>query len=252
LKKTLIAAVAAISVLGATTVALAQTPAPSVEVTAKVSPSKAGTKKKPKSERVDLVIDNNKDSKTSAGKIEIDFPKTLKVSTKGLKTCSVTTLNSQGKSACPTAAKAGTGTAEALVNPTSANPATLKFNVTTFVAGKNKLAFYLEEQGNPNGVQQALPAKLSSKKTKVYGQKLVIAIPENLQQPAPGVFSALVQIKNSLGLKSGKNALVKSIGCAKSREHQIGVKITYVDNPNQPAKRSVSSADGSACTGKAL
>jgi hypothetical protein len=252
LKKSLIAAVAAISMLALAAVAVAQTAAPSVEVTAKVSPSKAGTKKKPKSERIDLQIDNNKESKTSAGKIEIDFPKTLKVSTKGLKTCSVSTLNTQGKSAFPTAAKAGTGTAEALVNPTSDNPATLKFNVTTFVAGKNKLAFYLEEQGNPNGVQQALPAKLSSKKTKVYGQKLVIAIPGNLQQPAPGVFSALVQIKNSLGLKSGKNALIKSIGCAKSREHQIGVKITYVDNPNPPAKRSVSSADGAACTGKSL
>jgi len=252
LKKTLIAAVAAVSMLGATAVAVAQTPAPSVEVTAKVSPSKAGTKKKPKSERIDLVIDNNRDSKTSAGSIEIYTPKTLKLSTKGLKTCSVSTLNSQGKSACKTAAKAGTGTAEALVNPTSATPATLKFNVTTFVAGKNKLAFYLEEQGNPNGVQQALPATIKKHKTKVYGQKITISIPKNLQQPAPGVFSALVQIKNSLGLKSGKNALVKSIGCPKAREHQIGVKITYVDNPNPPAKRSVTSADGAGCRGKAL
>jgi hypothetical protein len=251
LRKTLIAAIAALSVLAMAAVALAQTPAPSVEVTAKIGPKKAGTKKKPKSERIDLVINNSKESQTSAGKIEIDFPKSLKVSTKGLKTCSVDTLNTQGRSACKTAAKAGTGTAEALVNPTSPNPATLKFNVTTYVAGKNKLAFYLEEQGNPSGVQQALPAKLSSKKTKVYGQKLVIAIPENLQQPAPGVYSALVQIKNSLGLKSGKNALVKSIGCPKSREHQIGVKISYVPNPNPPAKPSVSSFDGAPCSGKA-
>lgn len=252
MRKTLIAAIAALTALAMTAVALAQNPAPSVDVTATVSPTKAGTKKKPKSERINLVINNSKESKTSAGKIEIDMPKTLKMSTKGLKTCSVATLNSQGKAACPTAAKAGTGTSEALVNPTSPSPATLKFNVTTFVAGKNKLAFYLEEQGNPNGVQQALPATISSKKTKVYAQKLVIAIPANLQQPAPGVFSALVQIKSSLGLKSGKNALLSSIGCPKAREHQIGVTITYVDNPNPPAKRSVSSADGAKCSGKSL
>ena len=251
MRKTLIAAIAALTALAMAAVALAQNPAPTIDVTAKVRPSKAGTKKKPKSERLDLVINNNKDSKTSAGKIEIYSPKSLRLSTKGLKTCSVATLNSQGKSVCPTAAKAGTGTAEALVNPTSDTPATLKFNVTTYVAGKNKLAFYLEEQGNPNGVQQALPATIKSHKTKVYAQKITISIPANLQQPAPGVYSALVQIKNSLGLKSGKHALVKSIGCPKAREHQIGVKITYVDNPNPPAKRSVTSADGAACTGKA-
>jgi hypothetical protein len=232
-------------------VALAQNPAPSIDVTAKVSPSKAGTKKSPKSERLDLVINNNKESKTSAGKIEIYSPKSLKLATKGLKTCSVATLNSQGKAACPTAAKAGTGTAEALVNPTSDTPATLKFNVTTFVAGKNKLAFYLEEQGNPNGVQQALPATIAAHKTKVYAQKITISIPANLQQPAPGVFSALVQIKSSIGLKSGKHALLSSIGCPKSREHQIGVKISYVPTPTPPAASSAKSADGATCSGKA-
>jgi hypothetical protein len=160
----------------------------------------------------------------------------------------VAKLDSQGKAACPTAAKAGVGTAEALVNPSSANPAPLKFNVTTYVAGNNLLAFYLEQQGTDSGVQQALPAKITKAGS---GQKLTIRIPENLQQPAPGVYSALQQIKNSLGLKSGKNALVKSIGCPKAREHQIGVKISYVPNPAPPASSSAKSADGATCSGKA-
>jgi hypothetical protein len=252
LRKTLIAALTALTALALAAVAIAQTP-PSIEVTATASPSKAGTKKKPKSEKINLQIDNNPDSKTSAGKIEISFPKTLKLSTKGLKTCSVAKLDADGKSGCPTASKAGVGTAKALLNATSDNPAPLNFNVTTFVAGKNLLAFYLEQQGTDSGVQQALPAKITTiSGNKTYGQKLTINIPANLQQPAPGVYSTLIQIKNSLGLKSGSNALIKSIGCPKAREHQIGVKITYVPNPNPPAASSASSADGATCSGKAL
>ena len=250
MRKSLIAALTALTALALAAVAIAQTP-PSIDVTATASPTKAGTKTKPKSEKINLTINNNRDSKTSASKIEISFPKTLKLSTKGLKTCSVSKLDSQGKASCPRGSLAGLGTAEALVNPTSPNPASLKFNVSTFVAGKNLLAFYLEQQGTDSGVQQALPAKITTVRNKVYGQKLTINIPGNLQQPAPGVYSALIQIKNSLGLKSGSNALIKSIGCPKTREHPIGVKITYVPNPNPPASSSASSVDGAPCSGKA-
>ncbi len=252
MRKTLIAALTALTALALAAVAIAQTP-PSIDVTATISPSKAGTKKKPKSEKVNLTINNNKDSKTSASKIEISFPKTLKLSTKGLKTCSVAKLDSQGKANCPRGSAAGVGTADALVNPQSDNPASLKFNVTTFVAGKNLLAFYLQQQGNDSGVQQALPAKITTiSGNKVFGQKITISIPANLQQPAPGVYSTLIQIKNSLGLKSGSNALIKSIGCPKAREQPIGVKISYVPNPNPPAASSASSTDGAPCSGKAL
>ncbi len=220
MRKSLVAALAAPTVLVMATVAFAQNPAPSIDVTASISPSKAGTKTKPKSEKLNLTITNNRESKTSASKIEISVSKSLKLSTKGLKTCSVAKLDSQGKAACPRAAIAGVGTAEALVNPSSANPAPLKFNVTTFVAGKNLLAFYLEQQGTDSGVQQALPAKITTVRgSKVFGQKITINIPGNLQQPAPGVYSALIQIKNSLGLKDGKYALLTSIGCPKAREH---------------------------------
>ena len=251
MRKTLIAALTALTALALAAVAIAQTP-PSIEVTATVSPSKAGTKTKPKTEKLNLSIINNKESKTSASKIEIQVSKSLKLSTKGLKTCSVSKLDSQGKAACPRAAIAGVGTAEALLNPTSATPAPLKFNVTTFVAGKNLLAFYLQQQGTDSGVQQALPAKITTVRgNKVFGQKITINIPGNLQQPAPGVYSALIQIKNSLGLKDGKNALLKSIGCPKAREHAIGVKVSYVPNPSPPASSSASSADGATCSGKA-
>ena len=258
MRKTLIAALTALTALAVAAVAYAQQPAPTLDVTAKIAPSKAGTKTKPKSERLDLTIVNSKDSETSASQIEIRIPKTLVLSTKGLKTCSVSKLNSQGKASCPTGSLAGTGTANAVLNPHSDNPGPLVFNVTTFVAGKNQLAFFLEQQNddgsiNESGVAQALPAKISSiTGNKVFGQKLVIKIPANLQQPVPGAYSALDRIENSLALKSGKNILLKSIGCPKSREHVIGVKVTYVPNPNPPASKTAQAQDGSGCTGKAL
>lgn len=244
MRKPLIAALTALMALALTAVAIAQNPAPSIDVTATVSPTKAGTKKKPKSEKVNLTIINSKESKTSASKIEITFPSNLKLSTKGLKTCSVATLDSQGKAACPSGSKAGSGSAAALVNPSSAAPAPLNFDVTTYVAGKNLLAFYLQQQGTDSGVQQALPAKITKSGS---GQKLTINIPGNLQQPAPGVYSALQQIKNSLSLKSGKHALVTSVGCAK-KKHKIGVKISYVPNPTPPAASSASDSSNAKCS----
>ena len=239
MRKTLIAAVAAFSVLAMAAVAIAQ--APAITTTAKVSPSKAGTKKQPKSETLFLTINNDQSSIYRASS---KFGTYTKLNTTGLKSCSVATLNDQGTAACPSGSKAGTGTADALVNPTSANPAPLHFNVTTFVAGKNKLAFYLQEKNNPNGVQQALPASIGKKGS---GQKIVIKIPANLQQPAPGVYSALVRITNSLGLKSGKHALVSSVGC-QSKKHKIGVTVTYVPNPNPPEKPSASSSSNAKCS----
>ncbi|MGH2969386.1 MAG: hypothetical protein ACRDK0_10020 [Solirubrobacteraceae bacterium] len=253
MRKTLIGAVAALTALALAAVAIAQNPAPVVDVTAKVSPAKAGTKKKPKSETVDLVIQNSEESKSSASKIEIQFPKTLRLATKGLRTCSVATLDGQGKAACPAKSRAGRGSAKANLNPYATTPAPLFFSVTAFVAGKNKLAFFLEQTDSENGnvlddgVQQALPATIAKRGS---GQKLTINIPENLQQPAPNTYSALLEIKNDLGLKSGKNALLKSVGCPRSREHKIGVKITYVPNPTPPARSSVTSTDGAACSGK--
>jgi hypothetical protein len=247
LRKTLIAAVAAFSVLAMATVAFAQNPAPVVTVTAKASPSKAGTKKKPKPESVNLVINNSEESKTSAKKIEITFPKTLKLNTTGLPSCSAAKLNAVGATPCAKA-KAGSGNAVANLNPD--NPSKLYFKSTPFVAGKNKLAFYLQQTNgengpvNDSGVQQALPATITKAGT---GQKITINIPANLQQPAPGTFSALLKIVSNLGLKSGKHSLVTSVGCVK-KTHKIGVKITYVPNPNPPATPTGSATANAKCS----
>ena len=57
-KTFLVAGVAALAV-GTTGVAFAQTPEPSIEATASASPSKAGTKSKPKAVTFNLAVKNN-------------------------------------------------------------------------------------------------------------------------------------------------------------------------------------------------
>ena len=143
-KSFLVAGVATLA-LGITGVAHAQTPAPTVDATASVSPTKAGTKSKPKSEKFKLVVKNNPASKTTASKIEVTLPSTLKLSTSGLDPVQgdrhrarSTDVDKVCKSSI-----AGTGEANALVNPFATTPAPLKFKVTP-VIGKNELLFVLD------------------------------------------------------------------------------------------------------------
>jgi hypothetical protein len=222
LRKSLMVAGAATLALGTAGIAYAQTaPAPSIEATASVSPTKAGTKAKPKSEKFKLMVKNNPESKTTAAKITITYPSTIKVSTKGLDQCTasddelIDNVNTCRRSI------AGTGTAHAVLNPFAATPGPLTFKVTP-VVGKNEVLFVLS--GSADAVLHG----------KLRGRKMTIAITPQLQQPVPGTYSALQDLSTTLSKKKGKNALISSTGC-KSKKHALGVEIGYVPNPNPPA-----------------
>jgi hypothetical protein len=238
LRKTFIAAAAASLAVGVAGVAYAQNPAPSITVSAKVSPTKAGTASKPKATSVTVKVTNDPASKTTAKSIAITFPSTLKISTKGLTQC---TKSDEDILAGPTTACkgsiAGKGTASAILNPTSATPAPLAFKVTPIV-GKNELLFYLEQ--SPGAVKAVLHGKIS-------GKKLTIAIPDFLQQPAPGTYSALNGLDTSLKLTKGKASLISSTGC-KSKKQTIGVTVSFVPNPGPPTKSSATNTSDAKCS----
>jgi len=235
LRKSLVAASVAALSLALTGVAQAQTP-PSVDATATVSPSKAGTKKKPKSEKLKLVVKNDPASKTTASGIEITFPSTLKLSLKGLTACkaSDTTLLAGPEKVCKKSI-IGTGEANALVNPFAPTPAPLKFKVTPLV-GNKELLFVLDSV--------IADAVLHG---KIKGKKLIIEIPTFLQKPAPDTYSALIDLTTTLSMKKGKNALISSNGC-KSKKHKIGVRVTYVPNPGPPSASSASDTAEAKCS----
>ena len=235
MRKPFIAAGTAALALGVAGIAYAQTPAPSIEATASVSPSKSGTKSKPKSEKLKLSVTNNRDSKTTAAKITITMPSSLKVSTSGLDVCKASDDDLLASTSVCKKSIAGKGSAHALVNPFAASPAQVEFKVTPIV-GNKQILFVL----NSPIAQAVLHGKIS-------GKKLTIPITPELQQPAPGTYSALLDLTTELSKKKGSKALISSVGC-KSKKHKIGVSVGYVPNPTPPAQSSASGTASAKCS----
>jgi len=234
LRKSFLVAATAALVFGVTGVAQAQNPAPTVDVSASFSPTKAGTKSKPKNEKLKLSVKNNPESKTTAATIKITFPSTLKVSTKGLDQCKasddeiIADVNVCKKSI------AGSGSASAVLNPFAPTPGPLSFKVVPIV-GKNEILFALS--GSATAVLHG----------KIKGKSMTIEITPQLQQPAPNVYSALNELSTTIFKKKGKNSLISSTGC-KSKKHKIGVEIGYVPNPNPPAASKASKPAEAKCS----
>jgi hypothetical protein len=235
LRKPFLAAGTAALALGVAGVAYAQTPAPSITATASVSPTKAGTKAKPKSEKLKLSVTNNRDSKTTAAKITITMPSTLKASTSGLDVCKASDDALIASTNVCKKSVAGSGSAHALVNPFAASPAQVEFKVVP-VVGNKQILFVLTS-----------PIAQAVLHGKISGNKLTIPITAELQQPAPGTFSALLDLTTTLSKKKGTKALISSVGC-KSKKHSIGVSIGYVPNPNPPSQSSASGTADAKCS----
>ena len=235
MRKSLLVAGTATLALGVAGIAYAQTPAPSIESTASLSPTKAGTKSKPKAESLKLSVKNNVESKTTAAKITITFPSTLKISTKGLDQCTasdeeiIADVNVCKKSI------AGKGTARAVLNPFAAAPGPLNFTVVPLV-GKNELLFKLS--GSADAVLHG----------KISGKKMTIVItPAAAAAGAGRLLGAERPLRRAISKKKGKNSLITSTGC-KSKKHTIGVSISYVGNPNPPAASSASKPADAKCS----
>jgi hypothetical protein len=217
LRKYLIVAFAALTALAFTTVALAQTPAATMKV--KIAPKKAGTKKKPKNASIELNIKNNDPKKTLA-KLEITAPKTFKLSAKGLTKCSDATLEAGGPAACPKASKVGKGEANALLGVNGPTQTPLHFDVTAIVTGSKNIAFHLHS---------AQPALDIVSPGTINGRKLTIEVPQNAQQPVPGVYAGLVDLHTTLKGKKGKKYLGSTVGC-KKKKHAFSTKLLFTDN----------------------
>jgi len=233
LRKTFLVAGVATFALGISGVAQAQEP--KIDVTASVSPTKSGTKSKPKNEKFSLSVRNDPASKTTAGSIKVTLPSTLKLSTKGLTQCtkSDNDIVASAGAVCNKSKAGPAGTANAVLLSNGLNVA---FKVQPFV-GKNELLFYLEAS---IGNKYVLHGKIS-------GKTLTITIGPDLQQPLSGVYAALVDLKTTLSVKKGKNYLLSSTGC-KSKKHTVNVTVGYADNPAKPSKPSASGSADAKCS----
>jgi hypothetical protein len=244
LRKILIAALAALTALAAVAVASAQEQqAPGAEMTISVSPSKVGTKKKPKPAKISLEIDNADSSQTADG-LRIFHAKQIAVSTTGLKKCSAAKLEEQGKSACPAASRLGRGTADAVAGVNTPAPAELKFNVTAFLLGTNKLGFYLEQQG---GEIRVLAKGTFKKASGQYGRVLDVDIPQLAREFPDGVYNGLDRLETTLYKKIGRNSLYKTTGCTSARTLPFKAEISFQSNPGPPKASEVEALAAADC-----
>ncbi len=243
MRKYLIAVIAALASIALASVAVAQNS--DVSSTTSVSPTKAGTKSKPKAATVKTFVKNNIPG-TTASKIEIDFPKTVKISGKGLTHCKLAEFAKPGgKANCPAKSKAGTGESHAVLRDASGTGGTpLNFDVTAYVGGDNLVVFYIEQQNN-GPVTKALEGKISSASGK-FKQKLVITIPQDLQQPTAGLYGALQDLRSTLYNKKGSHSLISTNGC-KSKKHTFGAKLTFAPNPAPPPKPTATGTSTAKC-----
>ena len=233
MRKLLTVALAATATLALGAGAVAQTS--DIVFTATVSPTKAGTKKKPKNTKIGFVQKVDKPG-TTVEFIDLTLPKGLKMSGKGLGNCTVDDLAFEGPAACKSSAAGPQGTANALLGKVGDVPTPLNFTVQPFVQDANTLLFYVaSESGSGIAVQSPITGEITGR-----GTKLRIKIPEELRRPG-GVDASLTGLDQVFTAKKGKKFLVSSIGC-KGGKHKFTGKLTFTARadgaPVPPAETS--------------
>lgn len=210
-KLTLTAGVAA-AAIGAVGVAQAVTPATSMK--ASVSPTKHGTKTKPSNVKLNVELittPNPADGPFATKSTVVHFDKNLKFGGKYLKSCSADKVRSNN-AACPRGSKVGSGSATG-----TALGLTENLTVTAYNGPNGNKLELLVDGTSPLTIHEVLEGKLQSDTGK-FGKKLAVAIPETLQQPAPGAFATLTDFKTSVkGTGSKKRPYIGLAGCTKKK-----------------------------------
>lgn len=250
MKKYLVAALAVSLTAAVAAVAVAQQyPLPILTFDASVTPTKAGTKKKPKNSKIRLSLAIQKEARVTADQIVFNLPRHVRVSGKGFRFCPSTELNTtKDPSKCPKGSKVGAGTATAAFGP---GLVPINFDVTIFAGSPNELGIFLQAKGF--GIQKAIRGVVS-RAGSPYFQKLTIDIPEDLQKQL-GAYVYLTGLNATVGATNGKKGkkrknLIVTRGCPKDKVHRFEARVRFVANPNPPAVGQVNKTDTSPCKGK--
>ena len=128
-------------------------------------------------------------------------------------TCAASKINSaKSTDDCPSKSIVGSGKAAGLApGPITQND----LKITAANGGKSSVNLFVEGT-SPLRIQSNLAAKLSSASGD-FGLKLTVDIPQNLQEPAPGVPVAItlfsVKIQKSAKVKGKTRGIIESTNC---------------------------------------
>jgi hypothetical protein len=179
-----------------------------------VSPTKKGTKTHPANVKlsVELITQPAAGDPAFATKSTVvHFDKNLKFGGKYLKSCSAAQVLADDTK-CPKGSKVGSGSATGTALGLTENLTVTAYNGPT----GNKLELLVDGTA-PLQIHSVIEGKLLTDSGK-FGKKLSVAIPENLQQPAPGAFATLTDFKTVVkGTGTKKRPYIGLAGCTKKK-----------------------------------
>jgi hypothetical protein len=214
MRKFLIPAMGALALVAVEVVpSIAQDSPTTVTSTTIVSPSKAGTKKKPQGVKLTY-----KATYTTAGDVEhpIITGGTVLIPKGGLYNggkypkCSAATLSHGGPSGCPPHSIMGKGTGDAHADTVITHPA-----ITVVNGGAKNIWFWTVLQ-NPARVQAIVPATIAKQSGK-WAYKVTFKVPTSLQIVA-GIPITLDSLNVTLGGKSWAKDWLATTSCPASKK----------------------------------
>jgi hypothetical protein len=229
MKKLAIAVTGALALAGIG-VGVSSAVTPTISIKASVSPTKHGTKTKPKATKLVVKLattPNPNDPPFAASDTIVHLGKELSFNGKALKSCTATQVQSDDTK-CPKGSKVGKGVAAGTALGLTENLTVTAYNGP----GGNKLEL-LVDGSTPLQIHSVIEGLLS-KDSAPYGNKLSVHVPETLQQPAPGAYATLVQFDTTINKVLGKKKKpYVGINSCKTKQIAFAADYKYTDGTSQ-------------------
>jgi hypothetical protein len=240
MKKLAIAVTGALA-LGGVGAAVSSAVNPDITLKASISPTKHGTKKKPRKVQLKVDLETTPaagEQPFAASRTVVHLPRELVFNGKAFATCSkATVLDNNTK--CPKKSRVGQGSA---VGTSRALGVTENLTVKAFNGpGGNKLELLVDaEPGSAVDIHAVLEGVLSKDSGK-YGKKLTVNIPQDLQTPAPGTYATLESFKTTINAVTGKHKK-PYVGIASCKTKSMAFGVDYVYQPDGTTKSTTTTA----------
>jgi hypothetical protein len=239
--KKLAIAVTGVLALGGVGAAVSSAVNPDITIQASVSPTKHGTKKKPKKTKLQVNLSTTPvagESPFAASRTVVHLPKELVFNGKAFKTCSKQKVF-ENNTSCPAKSRVGKGSA---VGTSRALGVTENLTVKAFNGpGGNKLELLIDSvPGSAVAIHAVLEGVLSSDSAP-YGKKLTVDIPQDLQTPAPGTYATLESFKTTINAITGTKKR-PYVGIASCKTGSMAFKVDYTYQPDGTTKSTSTTA----------
>jgi len=240
MKKLAIAAAGAMALAGVGA-AVSSAVNPDITISAKISPTKHGTKKKPAKVKLQVNLTTTPaagEQPFAASDTIVHLPKELVFNGKAFPSCaSGTILNDETK--CPSKSRVGSGSA---VGTARALGVTENLSVKAFNGpGGNKLELLVvSAPGSAVDIRAVIEGLLQSDSAP-YGKKLVVKIPQDLQTPAPGTYATLESFKTTINAISGKKK-APYVGLVACKNKKLAFGVDYNYQPDGTSKSTTTTA----------